>query len=326
MINDDMNFQEDLFGELEEKPTRNGYGHGVVEAGKENEDVVVLCCDLTKSTRSHFFKQEFPDRFVEVGVAEQNMAGLAAGMSFAGKIPYISSYAVFNPGINWSQIRVAICYSQANVKIMGAHAGVSVGPDGATHQALEDIALTRVLPNMTVVVPCDFHQAKKAARELAGIDGPCYMRFARASTPIFTTEETPFEVGKAQTFRHGDDVTIIGAGPVIYKALKAANELEDEGINARVLNLHTVKPIDEDAVLAAAEETGAIVSVEEHQVNGGIGSAVAEVLSGTNPTPQEFVGVPDRFGESGDPEEVLEEVGLTSDNIASAARNVLERK
>ena len=247
-INQDMQLVDNLFDEdaLEQVPTRNGYGHGMVEAGKDNEDVVVLCADLTGSTRSKFFKDAFPDRFVQVGVSEQSMASIAAGMAITGKVPFISSYAAFSPGRNWEQTRTCIALQDSNVKIGGAHAGVSVGPDGATHQMIEDIAIMRVMPNMRVLVPCDMEQTKKATQAAAQIDGPVYIRFARAATPVFTTEDTPFAFGKAQTFREGDDVTIIGAGPLLYEALKAAKTLsEKDDIEVRVINMHTVKPLDE---------------------------------------------------------------------------------
>lgn len=328
-INQDMQLVDNLFDEdaLEQVPTRNGYGHGMVEAGKDNEDVVVLCADLTGSTRSKFFKDAFPDRFVQVGVSEQSMASIAAGMAITGKVPFISSYAAFSPGRNWEQTRTCIALQDSNVKIGGAHAGVSVGPDGATHQMIEDIAIMRVMPNMRVLVPCDMEQTKKATQVAAQIDGPVYIRFARAATPVFTTEDTPFEFGKAQTFREGDDVTIIGAGPLLYEALKAAKTLsEKDGIEVRVINIHTVKPLDKEAVVSAAKDTGAIVTIEEAQAAGGLGSVVAETLADTIPTPVERVGIQDRFGESGDPRTVLEGLGLTAKYIRMAVKRAHKRK
>ncbi len=321
-----MKLAENIFDNPDRIPQRNGYGDGVVEAGKENENIVVLCCDLTESTRSAAFREAFPDRFVEIGIAEQNMAGIAAGMSFSGKIPYISSYATFSPGRNWDQIRVSVCYSKANVKIMGAHAGISVGPDGATHQAMEDIAITRCLPNMTVVVPCDYWEAKKATISMAGIAGPVYMRFGREKVPVVTTEKTPFKIGKAETFRDGKDVSVIACGSLVYEALIAAKKLEKDNIDVRVINCHTIKPIDIKTIIKAAKETGAIVTAEEHQVHGGLGSAVAEVVSKHHPVPMDYVAVMDRFGESGEPDELMSKFGVKSPNIVKAVKKVLARK
>lgn len=321
-----MKLAENIFDSPDRVPQRNGYGDGVVEAGKENENIVVLCCDLTESTRSAAFRGAFPDRFVEIGIAEQNMAGIAAGMSFSGKIPYISSYATFSPGRNWDQIRVSVCYSNANVKIMGAHAGISVGPDGATHQAMEDIAITRCLPNMTVVVPCDYWEAKKATISMAGIAGPVYMRFGREKVPVVTTEKTPFKIGKAETFRDGKDVSVIACGSLVYEALIAARELEKDNVDVRVINCHTIKPIDIKTIIKAAKETGAIVTAEEHQVHGGLGSAVSEVVSKHHPVPMDYVAVMDRFGESGEPDELMIKFGVKSPDIVKAVKKVLARK
>lgn len=321
-----MKLAENIFDSPDRIPQRNGYGDGVVEAGKENKDVVVLCCDLTESTRSAAFRQAFPDRFVEIGIAEQNMAGIAAGLSFSGKIPYMSSYATFSPGRNWDQIRVSVCYSNANVKIMGAHAGISVGPDGATHQAMEDVAITRCLPNMTVVVPCDYWEAKKATISMASLDGPVYMRFGREKVPVVTTEETPFKIGKAETFRDGKDVSVIACGSLVYEALIAAKELEKDNVDVRVINCHTIKPIDIKTIIKAAKETGAIITAEEHQVHGGLGSAVSEVVSKHHPVPMDYVAVMDRFGESGEPDELMSKFGVKSPNIVKAIKKVLARK
>jgi len=321
-----MKLAKNIFDSPDRIPQRNGYGDGVVEAGKENENIVVLCCDLTESTRSAAFREAFPDRFVEIGIAEQNMAGIAAGLSFSGKIPYMSSYATFSPGRNWDQIRVSVCYSKANVKIMGAHAGISVGPDGATHQAMEDIAITRCLPNMTVVVPCDYWEAKQATISMAGIAGPVYMRFGREKVPVVTTEKTPFKIGKAETFRDGKDVSVIACGSLVYEALIAAKKLEKENVDVRVINCHTIKPIDTKTIISAAKETGAIVTAEEHQVHGGLGSAVAEVVSKHHPVPMDYVAVMDRFGESGEPDELMIKFGVKSPNIVKAVKKVLARK
>lgn len=306
-------------------PTRNGYGKGLVEAGEKDDRVVVLCADLAESTRSSYFQERFPDRFIEVGVAEQNMASLAAGMALAGKIPFISSYAAFSPGRNNEQIRTTIALNEANVKIGGAHAGVSVGPDGATHQALEDMALMRVIPRMTVVYPCDAEEARKATVAAAALEGPVYLRFAREKTPVVTTEKTPFRIGRVEVFRKGTDVTIIAAGPLLYQALAAARRLEAAGVSAEVLNCHTVKPLDEKAILSSVRKTGAVVTVEEHQIAGGLGGAVAELLVRKIPVPVEMVGVRDRFGESGDPDELLEAFHLTAPWIVKAAQKARAR-
>lgn len=312
---------------LDQKPTRDGYGQGLVVAGEQDKNVVVLCADLTESTRSLWFKQKFPERFVQMGVSEQSMAAIAAGMAMAGKIPFISSYAAFSPGRNWEQIRTNIALNDVPVKIGGAHAGVSVGPDGATHQALEDIATMRVIPNMTVIVPCDSVEAKKATIAAAKTGKPAYLRFAREKSPIFTTEKTPFAIGRAEVFRTGHDVAIVACGPEVYQALLAAEMLaKSDKIQCRVINCHTVKPLDEKTILVAVRECGAVVSVEEHQVNGGLGGAVAECLTKTHPVPQEFVAVADRFGESGEPNELLEKFGLTAPFIIAAVRRAMKRK
>ncbi|MBF8280496.1 MAG: 1-deoxy-D-xylulose-5-phosphate synthase, transketolase [Candidatus Magasanikbacteria bacterium] len=314
-----------------EKPTRDGYGQGLIEAGRANPKVVVLCADLTESTRSLGFKKEFPDRFVQIGVSEQSMAVIAAGMALAGKIPFISSYAVFSPGRNWEQIRTNIALNDVNVKIAGAHAGVSVGPDGATHQALEDLATMRVLSNMVVLYPCDMHEARKATLAAAQFQGPVYLRFAREKSPIFTTPEMPFKIGRAEILfdsgrRGRPDVALVACGPLLYEALLAAEILRQKKITARVINNHTVKPMDEKTILTAAHDCGAIVTVEEHQVQGGMGSRVAEILAAHKPTPMEFVGMPDRYGESGEPRELLEAFHLTAPWIVKAAVKVIKRK
>jgi transketolase len=317
----------DLYSpDIKQVPIRNGYGEGLIILGKENPNVVVLCCDLTESTRSLEFAKQFPDRFVEVGVAEQNLAGLGAGMAHEGKIPFITSYATFSPGRNWDQIRVAICYSGNNVKIIGSHAGISVGPDGATHQAMEDIAITRVLPRMTVLVPADSNEARKATIAAAKMHGPVYIRLAREKTPLFTTEETPFEIGRAFVFREGKDCTIAAAGPQVYYALAATEELSKEGIDCEVINVVSVKPIDEAVITTSVKKTGCLVSAEEHQIQGGVGSAVAEVLVRNFPVPQEFVGMPDHFGESGEPNELIAKWGMDSKAIYTAVKKALSRK
>ncbi len=307
-------------------PTRNGYGEGLIEAGKKDKNVVVLCADITDSTRSGMFQKVFPERFIETGIAEQNMMGLAGGLALAGKIPFVSTYAVFCPGNNWSQIRVCVGQNDANVKITGAHAGVSVGPDGMSHQALEDIAITRCLPGMIVLAPCDSIETKKATLAAAKYKGPVYLRFAREATPVFTTEDTPFAIGKAEVFREGKDVTIIACGPLVYNSLAAAEKLSKKGIDVGVINNHTIKPMDEKTIIRAAKETKAIVTVEEHQVMGGMGSAVAEVLAKNCPVPIEMVGMQDSWGESGEPEELIEHFGLGVNGIVKAVEKVVKRK
>jgi transketolase len=306
---------------------RDGYGKGVVELGEKDERIVVLCADLAESTRSHWFKEKFPERYVEMGVAEQNLATVASGMANYGKIPFISSYAAFSPGRNNEQIRTTISLNNVPVKIMGAHAGISVGPDGATHQQLEDMALMRVQPNMIVINACDFEETKKAVIESVKIDGPVYIRFGREKTPIITTEESFFEIGKANLLYDHDktQVAIISCGPLTHNALVVARDLEAEGINCSVLNNHTIKPMDERAVIGVAQKAGRVVTVEEHQVAGGMGSAVAEVLAKNYPVPIEFVGVQDSFGQSGKPSELIEHYGMGVESIKKAVKKVLER-
>lgn len=307
--------------------TRDGFGEGLVLAGRKNKKVVVLSADLTESTRCLPFKNKFPERFIQLGVAEQSMASIAAGLALAGKIPFMTGYAVFSPGRNWEQIRTNIALQNTNVKIIGSHAGLNVGPDGATHQMLEDIALTRVLPNMTVIVPCDFEEAKKATVATAKIVGPVYLRLTREASPIFTNSSTPFKVGRAEIFHKGNDATIIAAGPILFEALKAAVNLKQKnGINIRVINCHTIKPLDKKTILAAAKQTGAIVTVEEHMVAGGLGSTVAEFLAANYPVPIEFIGVKDSFGESGKPDELMKKYGLTAKDIEAAVLRVIKRK
>lgn len=326
MIRTEAKLIENLFNKPEMAATRDGYGKGLVEAGEKDERVVVLCADLTESTRSLWFAEKFPERFVEMGVAEQNMAVVASGMANYGKIPFISSYAAFSPGRNNEQIRTNICINNVPVKIGGAHAGISVGPDGATHQALEDIALMRVLPRMVVLVPCDAVEAQKATMAAAFNGQPTYIRFGREKSPVFTTKETPFEIGRAEVLREGKDASIVGCGMLLYNALVAAEELSKEGIECTVINSHTVKPLDEKTIIEAAKKTGAVVSVEEHQINGGLGSAIAECLAKNYPVPQEFIGVKDRFGESGEPAELIEHFGLGVTSIKEAVRRIIQRK
>lgn len=311
---------------LEMKPTRDGYGTGIVVAAKSDERIVVLCADLTESTRSEEFAKQFPQRFIELGVAEQNMATVASGLASYGKIPFIASYAAFSPGRNNEQVRTTICINNVPVKILGCHAGISVGPDGATHQALEDIALMRVLPHMTVVVPCDAVEAHKATLAIATHDGPAYLRLGREKSPVLTTQDTPFTLGKAEIYREGKDVALIGCGILLYNALMAAEELAKQGIEAMVINSHTIKPFDAETIIAAAKTCGAVVSIEEHQVTGGLGSAIAETLARTYPVPQEFIGVQDRFGESGKASELIEAFGMGTSHIVAAAKKAIDRK
>lgn len=313
-------------GKLEMVPTRDGYGRGLVQAGEKDQRVVVLCADLAESTRSHWFQEKFPERFIEMGVAEQNMATVAAGMANYGKIPFISSYATFSPGRNNEQIRTTISINNVPVKIAGAHAGISVGPDGATHQALEDMALMRVQPNMVVISPCDAIEAQKATVEAAFNGSPTYIRLGREKTPIMTTEESPFKIGRAEVLMRGSDVTIIACGPLLYEAILAAEKLKKGGIHVEVINNHTIKPMDVKTILTSVKKTKAVVTVEEHQIMGGMGSAVAEILVQNLPVPQEMVGIKDRFGESGAPDELMEFFGLTHPFIIKAAKKVIKRK
>jgi len=311
---------------LKQIPTRNGFGEGLVECGKASKDVYVISADLTESTRCQLFKDSFPERFVQFGVAEQALAAVASGMALAGKTVWIASYAAFSPGRNWEQIKTTGCMQRVNLKIAGAHAGVSVGPDGATHQMLEDIALMRVLPEMTVIVPADAIETRKATIAATKMKGPVYVRFARSASPVFTTEASPFEIGKAQVLREGNDIALIGCGPIVYECLAAAEELAKLGIEARVINNASVKPMDEKTILAAAKDCGAIVTAEEAQAAGGMGSAVCELLAEHRPVPVERIGIQDRFGESGEPQELLEHFGLTSPAIVKAAQKVLKKK
>lgn len=327
-MNKPAHLSKDIFtSKIELIPTRDGYGDGVVEAGKDNDDIVILSADLTDSTRSNGFEEAFPKRFIEIGVAEQNMAGIGAGLALSGKIPFIASYATFSPGRNWDQIRVSICYSNANVKIVGAHAGLSVGPDGATHQALEDIAITRVLPNMTVLVPSDYEEARKATIAAAKHKGPVYLRLARAESAAFTTKETKFEIGKAQVFMEGKDLTIISAGPILYEAMKAAQELGLKyGISCEVINMATIKPLDKNTIMKSAEKTRMVMTVEEHQIHGGLGGAIAEVLAQNSQVPLKIIGVEDTFGESGEYKKLWEKYGLSSDHIVNEVRDFVSKR
>ncbi|MBU0979890.1 MAG: transketolase family protein [Nanoarchaeota archaeon] len=327
-LNNLKGLNKELHLEFSDKriPTRKGYGDMLVELGKTNKDIMVLCADLTESTQVHMFRDAYPKQFVEMGVAEQNLITIAGGLAHVGKIPFISSYAMFCPGRCWEQVRTIAGYNESNIKVIGAHSGISVGPDGATHQALEDIATMRVIPGMVVIVPVDYEQTRQATKAIAAHKGPCYMRFAREKTPVITTPKTPFEIGKAQLIKDGDDIALIGAGPFFYECLQAAMKLQEEGINALVLNLHTIKPIDKDAIVSAAKKCGCVVTVEEHQVMGGLGSAVAEVLGEHYPTPMRFIGIQDRYGESGPPDDLIKHFKCSTDDIIKAAEELMKRK
>lgn len=311
--------------DVEREPTRVGFGRGLKTAGEADPNVVALCADLTESTQMHFFKEAFPDRFVEIGVAEQNLVTVASGMARAGKIPFTSSYAAFSPGRNWEQIRTTACLNDLPVKIIGSHAGVSVGPDGATHQMLEDIALMRVLPNMVVVAPGDSVEAEKATIEIAKNGKPSYLRLAREKTPVFTTDDSPFEIGKAYVLREGNDVSLLGTGTMTYQLLVAAKHLEDEhGIRAEVVHVPTIKPLDDYTILASVQKTGRVVTAEEAQFAAGFGGGIAELLTEKLPTPLKRIGIYDRFGESGAPDELLEHFGLTGEKMAKEIKHFVD--
>ena len=311
---------------VKQVPTRNGFGEGLLEAAQANKNVIGICADLSESTRMLALKETLPDQYIEIGVSEQLLVALAGGLASTGKIPWIASYAMFNPGRSWEQVRTIMALNETNVKIAGAHAGVSVGPDGATHQAIEDIAIMRVIPHMTVVVPCDSIQTKKATLALTGMNGPVYLRFAREKSPVITSGQTPFEIGHAQVFREGKDVAIVACGILVYNALIAAQELASEGIDCMVVNNHTIKPMDEPGIVEAAKRCGAVVTVEEHQVAAGMGSRVAEILAQRHPVPIEFIGVHDQFGQSGDPVELIEHYGMGTTSIKEAVRRARKRK
>lgn len=306
--------------EVEVEPIRAGFGRGLKSAGEADERVVALCADLTESTQMHLFREAFPKRFIEIGIAEQNLVTVASGLARAGKIPFTSSYAAFSPGRNWEQIRTTATLNNQPVKVVGSHAGVSVGPDGATHQMLEDIALMRVLPNMVVVAPGDSLEAEKATLALAQNGKPSYLRLAREKTPIFSTADAPFEIGKAYVLKEGEDMSLMGTGTMTYQLLIAAKLLEQRGINAEVVHVPTIKPLDEETILASARKTGRVVTAEEAQAAGGFGSAVSELLSSTLPMPVKRIGINDRFGESGSPSELMEYFGLTGDKVAETVQ------
>jgi transketolase len=308
---------------LTSEPIRKGFGRGLLEAGRLNEDVVAACADLTESTQMHLFAEAFPERFVEMGVAEQNLVTVGSGLAAMGKIPFVSSYAAFNPGRNWEQIRTTICLNNQPVKIVGSHAGIYTGADGATHQMLEDLALMRALPNMVVLAPCDSIEATKATLAMANDKRPNYIRLAREATPVLTTDGTPFQIGRAYVFKEGTDVSLVATGTMTHQALAAAEALAEDDISAEVIHVPTIKPLDHAVILASAENTRHVVTVEEAQINGGLGGTVAETLSENLPTPMLRVGMNDRFGESGRPDELLKHFGLTHSHIAMAAHRLL---
>lgn len=310
----------------EKKDTRSGFGAGLLELGKTNPNVVALCADLTGSLKMDAFQKEFPERFFQVGIAEANMMGIAAGLTIGGKIPFTGTFANFSTGRVYDQIRQSIAYSNKNVKICASHAGLTLGEDGATHQILEDIGMMRMLPHMTVICPCDYNQTKAATIAIANHVGPVYLRFGRPSWPIFTNPDEKFEIGKAVVMNEGNDVTIFATGHLVWKAIEAGEKLAQMGIDAEIINIHTIKPLDEKAVLKSVKKTKCVVTAEEHQVNGGLGDAICHVLSKNYPAPIELIGVNDTFGESGPPEQLLEKYGLTSLNIVSAVEKVMARK
>ncbi|MHB0977900.1 MAG: transketolase family protein [Minisyncoccota bacterium] len=326
MLNKDLKLNTKMFDkDPEQVPIRKGFGEGLVLAGDKNPQVVALSADLTESAQALSFKEKFPNRFIQVGIAEQNMASVASGLAAMGKIPFITSYAMFSPGRNWEQIRTTICYNNQPVKIAGSHSGVSVGPDGGTHQAIEDLALTRILPRMIVLSPCDAIEAKKATLKSVDTNTPVYIRLAREKTPVMTTTETPFEIGKAQIFWKSEKpkVGIIATGALLHKALLAAQALEKENIEIEVMNLSTIKPLDEEAIVNLAKKTGKIVTVEEHQIAGGMGSAVAECLAKNFQVPMRFIGVKDEFGQSGTPAELIEHYGMGEKDILKAIKDLI---
>lgn len=308
------------------EPNRKGFGLGLVDAGQADPSVVAACADLTESTQMIFFKEKFPDRFVEIGVAEQNLVTVGSGLAAMGKIPFVSSYSAFSPGRNWEQIRTTICLNDRAVKIVGSHSGVSVGPDGATHQMLEDIALMRVLPNMIVIAPADSIEARKATIAMAKNPKPNYMRLAREAIPLITTDDTPFEIGPAYIFKEGQDISLIGTGTMTYHCLIAANQLKERGIDAEVIHVPTIKPLDSQTIIASVKKTGLVVTAEEAQISGGLGGAIAELLAEELPTPIKRIGMVDHFGESGEMSELLEHFGLDAKHIVLAAHNLIEQK
>ena len=310
----------------EKKDTRSGFGAGLLEAGKQNENVVALCADLTGSLKMDAFQKEFPERFFQVGIAEANMIGIAAGLTIGGKIPFTGTFANFSTGRVYDQIRQSVAYSDKNVKICASHAGLTLGEDGATHQILEDIGLMKMLPGMTVINPCDYNQTKAATIAIAKHEGPVYLRFGRPSVPVFTDAEQKFEIGKAWMVNEGKDVSIFATGHLVWKAIEAGEKLAEMGIDAEIINIHTIKPLDAQAILQSVAKTGCVVSAEEHNRLGGLGDSIAQVLAQNLPTPQEYVAVNDSFGESGTPDQLMEKYGLSAEAIIAAVQKVLARK
>ena len=311
---------------LGQKDTRSGFGAGLHEAGKLDSNVVALCADLTGSLMMDAFKDEFPERFIQAGIAEANMISASAGLATGGKIQFAGTFANFATGRVYDQIRQSVAYSHKNVKICASHAGLTLGEDGATHQILEDLGLMKMLPGMVVINPCDYNQTKAATMAIAKYDGPCYLRFGRPKWPVFIPEDMPFEIGKALMLNEGKDVTIFATGHMVWKAIEAGHALAEKGIDAEVVNIHTIKPLDRDAILASAKKTGCVVSAEEHQMNGGLGDSIAQLLGRELPTPMEYVAVNDSFGESGTPDQLLEKYGLTTAAIVAAAERAIARK
>ena len=306
--------------------TRSGFGQGLLEAGKRNQNVVALCADLTESVKMGAFKEAFPERFFQIGISEANMVGVASGLALSGKVPFIGSFAAFSTGRVYDQIRQSVAYSNTNVKIAGSHAGITLGEDGATHQILEDIGLMKMLPNMVVINPCDYNQTVQATIAAAEYIGPVYIRFGRPKVPIFISEDTPFQIGKALMINEGKDVTILATGHLVWEAIQTGEMLAEKGIDAEIINIHTIKPLDKEAILKSVAKTGCIVTCEEHQYNGGLGDSVAQLLAQNNPKPIEYVGINDKFGESGKPEDLMVKYGLKSQNIVHAVEKVIKRK
>jgi transketolase len=311
---------------LEKKDTRSGFGAGLLELGKTNPEVVALCADLTGSLKMDAFQKEFPERFFQAGIAEANMIGMAAGLATGGKIPFTGTFANFSTGRVYDQIRQSVAYSEKNVKICASHAGLTLGEDGATHQILEDIGLMKMLPNMVVINPCDYNQTKAATIAIADHHGPVYLRFGRPKWPVFTAPDQKFEIGKAWTIQEGMDVTIFATGHMVWKAMEATNILEQQGLSVELINIHTIKPLDDEAVLRSVAKTSCVVTAEEHQMHGGLGDSICQLLARNNPSPVEMVAVNDSFGESGKPEQLLEKYGLGTDNIVNAVNKVITRK
>ncbi len=310
----------------EKKDTRSGFGAGILELGRTNPDVVAMTADLAGSLKLEGFIKEFPERYVQCGIAEANMIGVAAGLTIGGKIPFATTFANFATGRVYDQIRQSVCYSNKNVKICASHAGLTLGEDGATHQILEDLGMMKMLPNMTVINPCDFNQTKAATIAIAEHEGPVYLRFGRPVVPIFTPADQKFEIGKAVILNEGPDVSIFATGHLVWEAIQAGEKLSEEGIEADIINIHTIKPLDEEAILASVKKTGCAVSAEEHMLNGGLGDSVAQVLARNYPAPLEMIGVHDTFGESGTPAQLMEKYGLTADKIVEAVKKAMQRK